>query len=95
MTKIVLSGYFEIPAADLAAVREGLPGHIAASLAEEGCLLFEASEDPNHAGRFNVYEEFANQGALDQHKARTQASPWSQLCTNADRHFEIKEVPSE
>jgi len=95
MTKIILSGHFLASPADLAAVREALPGHITASQAEPGCLVFQATEDPETPGQFNLYEEFVDRAAFEQHGQRSQSSPWAKASQNIEKFFDIKEAPSE
>ena len=91
MGPVKLSGYILAPAADLPHIRAGLADHIAASRAEPGCISFEMSEDGNQPGRFNLEEEFVDRAAFDQHRARTQASPWAEACKNIERHYDITE----
>jgi quinol monooxygenase YgiN len=93
MGKLTLLGYILAPAAELPAVRAGLADHIAATRAEPGCISFEMSEDPNQPGRFNLEEVFADRDALDEHRARMQASPWAEASKNIERHYEITEEP--
>ena len=91
MGQVTLSGDILAPAADLPGLRAGLADHIVATRNEPGCVSFEMGEDPNHPGRFNLEEVFADRDALDQHRARMQASPWADASKNIQRHYEITE----
>jgi quinol monooxygenase YgiN len=91
MARVVLSGFIEVPASDLSAVREELPKHIEATLAEEGCIVFEVVEDASTPGRFHVYEEFSSKEAFEQHQRRTTASRWGKVAAGAKRHYSVSE----
>lgn len=76
--QIALSGRLFCTDTDqLSVLREFLPGHIAASRAEPGCLFFDItpSEDPLV---WHVEELFTDEVALKAHKARTMASIWAE-----------------
>lgn len=45
MSKIVLTGYIEVPTEDLEAVLTALPIHKALTNQEPGCLIFEVTQD--------------------------------------------------
>lgn len=91
MNRIVLSGHITFPEADLAQVREALPEHIAATLEEEGCLVFRVEEQSSHPGRFDVYEEFVSRAAFEIHQERARDSNWGQASQNGQRVYSIQE----
>ena len=95
MSKIMLSGHILIPSENLEAVLAAMPSHIAASRAEPGCLVFDLNEDPNVPGRFNLYEEFVDGEAFEQHQQRTKSSPWARISKNVKRNYQVTEQPSE
>ena len=92
MKNVVLSGHIEVPVEDLAAVRQELPIHIAATLAESGCLAFEVVEVPGTPGSFSVYEVFSSRGAFELHQRRVAGSRWGQVAAGATRHYSISEA---
>ena len=64
MKEVILSGFIIVPESDLAAVREALPRHMAATKAEPGCIVFSVKEHEREPGRFEVYEEFESKEAF-------------------------------
>jgi len=95
MAKVILSGYIEVPVEDLSAVRKELPGHIEATLAEKGCVVFEVAEVRGSPGRFTVYEEFSNRVAFEHHQQRVATSTWGKVAARATRHYSISEGGSD
>ncbi len=91
MAKVTLKGYILVPEADLARVRQAIPIHTRLTQAEPGCLCFSVTEHPCHPLRFDVYEEFVDRAAFEQHQQRVQASPWGALSRNVQRHYQIIE----
>ena len=91
MSKIILSGYIEVPLDDLVQVTSELPRHIELTRAEPGCLVFEVTQDQNNAHRFNVYEVFSDRQAFDVHQARVRRSKWGEVTQRVARHYEISE----
>lgn len=91
MSKIILSGFIIVPEADLKAVLEKLPEHIRKTQQEDGCLVFKIEEDPANPCQFQVYEEFINKTAFEEHQARVQVSEWGQVSRNVSRHYKICE----
>ena len=87
-----MTGYIEVPAPLMDAVRRALIDHIEQTRLEAGCLLFEVSEDESELGRFNVTEEFDSRAAFEFHQKRTQASEWFTLTRDCKRAYEISEV---
>jgi quinol monooxygenase YgiN len=90
MGKVHLSGYLEVPADRLDAVRAALPDHLALTRAEPGCLLFSVKENPTLADRFEVAETFADEAAFEQHQHRAKASAWAAVTEGLARHYTIR-----
>ncbi|WP_332687637.1 putative quinol monooxygenase [Devosia sp.] len=90
MGKVHLSGYLEVPADRIDAVRVALPHHIALTRAEPGCLAFTVVQNPAIPTRFDVSETFVDQAAFDQHQQRAQASDWARVTLDMPRHFTIR-----
>jgi quinol monooxygenase YgiN len=95
MAKIILSGTIEFPLAHLETVRRELPGHIEATRAEAGCVVFEVEEVAGHPGRFSVYEEFVSRAAFELHRQRAANSPWAEVATHATCNYSITESGSD
>ena len=89
MPNVILQGYIIVPASDLATVIEELDNHLALTRAEEGCKVFEVSQDPSDPTRFNVYEEFQGHASFLKHQERARASKWGSITTNVQRYYEI------
>lgn len=89
MGKVTLSGYIVVENEDLAAVKQALAEHKCLTLAESGCLVFDVTPTPGNPNRFDVYEEFVDRNAFEQHQARTKASPWGKITANVARHYQI------
>ena len=90
-TKVRLRGQITVPAERLAEVRAALPGHIALTRAEPGCLSFDVIEDENQLGRFHVSELFENRAAFDAHQTRMRASDWFHITQGISRDYEVTE----
>ncbi|WP_440940930.1 putative quinol monooxygenase [Immundisolibacter sp.] len=89
MRPITLTGYIEVPDADLAAVEEHLAQHIELTLSEPGCLSFQVVRCPMDANRFNVQEKFESEEAFEAHQARTKHSDWGRVTKNVARHYTV------
>jgi len=72
MEKFIISGYVDVPLAELEDFREALALHIELTRQEPGCIVFEVDEDLSHPGRFTVYEAFVDQAAFDLHQEKKQ-----------------------
>lgn len=90
--KIGLTGYIDVPRSRLAEVTAALSEHIRLTRAETGCISFNVTPDPDHAGRFNVAEVFINQSAFDLHQSRTANSNWAHVAKGIARNYQIEET---
>lgn len=91
MSKVTLKGFITILARDLDAVKAELINHRQLTLEEPGCITFEVTQDKTNPYRFNVYEEFVDRAAFDQHQQRVSNSEWGKLTRNVERHYELFE----
>ncbi|XAW88109.1 antibiotic biosynthesis monooxygenase [Vibrio sp. CDRSL-10 TSBA] len=89
MAKVTLSGYIVVENEDLAAVKQALAEHKRLTHAESGCLVFDVTPTPGNPNRFDVYEEFVDRNAFEQHQARVKASAWGKITANVARHYQI------
>lgn len=92
--KVKLEGYIEIPVEDLELVIKELPIHTELTRKEEGCIVFEVTQDPNRNNRFNVYEVFDSQTSFSYHQERVKNSKWGEITKNAARHYKINQIGS-
>lgn len=90
--KIRLRGYITVPDEDLDRARGALAEHIRLTRQEVGCLRFEVTPDATDQNRFDVYEEFVDRRAFEQHQARVRNSDWGEVSANASRHYQIDEI---
>ena len=51
-SRVMLTGYMDVPSERLNAVKDALIEHINLTRAEKGCILFEVREHDAHPGRF-------------------------------------------
>ena len=91
MSKVILSGYIEVPQDDLDQVMQELPTHIKLTRAEPGCIVFEVNQDEDNPQRFSVYEEFLDNEAFERHQARVRSSRWGDVTGNVARHYQLSQ----
>jgi quinol monooxygenase YgiN len=89
MGKVHLSGWLEVPADRLDAVKAALPEHIALTRAEPGCLAFSVLQAAGQPTRFDVAETFADETAFARHQQRAQASAWARVTLGMPRHCKV------
>lgn len=92
MGKVTISGFLQVPEAELETVAAALPIHRDLSRAEAGCLVFEVNQDEADSCRFNLYEQYISQEAFDFHKSRSASSDWAAISRNVERVLEITEA---
>jgi len=81
-----------VPDGDLAKVMQALTEHIELTRQEKGCLVFEVAQDDTNPNRFNVYEEFVDREAFENHQQRVRDSRWGATTANISRHYEISGI---
>ncbi|VAW54229.1 hypothetical protein MNBD_GAMMA06-1291 [hydrothermal vent metagenome] len=87
MSKIILEGYVLASSSDLATVKRELANHIQLTRQEEGCLVFDVSQDKKNMNRFNVYEEFTSQEAFKEHQQRLSRTEWGKVSSKLEKHY--------
>ncbi|MGS0824373.1 putative quinol monooxygenase [Shewanella sp. 0m-8] len=90
MAKIILQGFIIVSDPDLELVSRELVTHQSLTLKEPGCLTFSVTPDESNRNKFNVYEEFVDQTAINNHQARVKSSQWGRVTQNVQRHYQIK-----
>lgn len=91
MSKVTLKGFILVPELDLELVKSELEHHKRLTLQETGCITFSVTENPENSYRFDVYEEFTDKVAFEQHQQRVKASHWGKVTVNVERHYEVFE----
>ncbi len=89
MSKVILKGFIVVPQAELTAVINELDNHIRLTRLEDGCLIFEVTQNEENQYRFEVYEEFKDQTAFDSHQLRVKSSKWGKVSVNVERYYEV------
>lgn len=87
LSKVILEGYVLVADSDLAAVKRKLANHIQLTRQEEGCLVFEVSQDTENMNRLNVYEEFTSQEAFKLHQQRLSSTEWGKVSSKLEKHY--------
>ncbi len=88
--RLILDGYIIVPEDLIDIVRLELPKHILLTLNEDGCLLFNVSEDDIVDNRFNVYEAFESEESFRLHQVRAKNSDWGSITTDVESIYEIR-----
>ncbi len=91
MSKVTLKGFILVPESELELVKNELVNHKRLTLEETGCITFSVIQNSGNALRFDVYEEFTDKVAFEQHQKRVKASHWGKVTLNVERHYEILE----
>ncbi|MGP9498813.1 putative quinol monooxygenase [Halomonas sp. AOP43-D1-4] len=91
MAKVTLKGFIEVPGGDLDGVQAELNTHRQLTLEEPGCITFKVTQDKTDPCRFDVYEEFIDRKAFEEHQQRVASSDWGKLTRNVKRHYEVFE----
>ena len=86
---VYLSGYMDVPEADLKSVKLALPTHMRLSRQEADCRYFRVWQDDISPTRFHVIETFNSQIAFKRHQARMKTSEWALVTKNASRHYDV------
>lgn len=89
MSKVILEGYVLVADCDLEAVKQELASHIRLTRQEQGCIVFEVSQDSENKNRFNVYEEFASQEAFELHQQRAGSTEWGKVSSRLEKRYKI------
>ncbi|SBT19125.1 hypothetical protein MGA5115_03286 [Marinomonas gallaica] len=91
MSKVTLKGFILVPESQLELVKNELVNHKRLTLEETGCITFNVIQNSENAFRFDVYEEFTDKVAFEQHQKRVKASHWGKVTVNVERHYEVFE----
>ena len=92
MSKVILEGYIVVSEADLMAVKRALVNHIQLTREEDGCIVFDVSQDSENENRFNVYEAFSSESAFELHQQRVRSSAWGKASKEVKRYYQVSKV---
>jgi quinol monooxygenase YgiN len=73
---LVIAGTIRVPPANVAALRPHMLAMLAASRAEDGCLVYSYAEDIAEPGLIRVFEAWRDRAALDAHLATDHLAAW-------------------
>lgn len=89
---VVLEGHIVVLDRDLPLVLKELPNHIKLTREEKGCLVFSVSQRSSEPNVFNVFEEFTDRRAFDEHQKRVRHSVWGEATANVERHYKVRGI---
>ena len=95
MGQQLIIGTFRLPAQGLNAARDAMQAMVAASRAEDGCLMYAYAEDVLQPGLIRVTELWRDQACLDAHFVTPHMKAWQAARTELgfhDRKITIYEV---
>jgi len=73
---VTIAGTFRVPPENLAAFKPHMAKMLAASRAEDGCLVYSYAEDVLEPGLIRVFEAWRDQAALDAHIKAPHTGEW-------------------
>ena len=76
---VVVAGTFRIPPEKLGDLRPHLEAVIAATRAEDGCLIYSYAVDVQDPGLIRVFEHWRDHAALDAHFQTPHMTAWKEV----------------
>jgi quinol monooxygenase YgiN len=95
---VTIAGTFRVPPENLAAFKPHMASMLAASRAEDGCLVYSYAEDVLEPGLIRVFEAWRDQAALDAHIKAPHMAAWRAAWPTAGaggRDLKLYEVAAE
>ena len=95
---VVIAGTFRVPPENLAAFKPHMQKMLAASRAEDGCLVYSYAEDVAQPGLIRVFEAWRDQACLDAHIQAPHMAEWRAAWPAAgagERDLKLYEVAAE
>jgi quinol monooxygenase YgiN len=95
---VLVAGAFRVPPQALPAFKAHMATMLAASRAEDGCLVYSYAEDVAEPGLIRVFEAWRDQPALDAHFRTAHLAAWRAAGAAAgvsERKLYVYEVASE
>ena len=95
---IIIAGTVRVPPQNLAGLKPHMEAMLAASRAEDGCLVYSYAEDVLEPGLIRVFEAWRDQAALDAHIKAPHMATWRAAWPDAgagERNLKLYEVTAE
>jgi quinol monooxygenase YgiN len=95
---LVVAGTVRVPPENLEALRPHMLTMLAASRAEDGCLVYSYGEDVAEPGLIRVFEVWRDAAALDAHARAAHMGTWRAAGAElgvADRRLTLYEIAAE
>jgi quinol monooxygenase YgiN len=95
---VLIAGTFRVPTHALPDFKAHMATMLAASRAEDGCLIYSYAEDVAEPGLIRVFEAWRDQAALDAHGRTPHLATWRAAGAAAgvsERKLSVYEVASE
>ena len=89
-SKVTLSGFIKVAPDEIQKVKKHLQRHIQLTREEPGCIDFTVSQRASNPLIFDVYEEFKDGVAFDDHQIRVRQSEWAEATKNVERNYVIQ-----
>ncbi len=95
---VVIGGTFRVPPQNLPAFKAHMEKMLAASRAEDGCLVYSYAEDVMEPGLIRVFEAWRDRAALEAHVKAAHMAEWRAAWPSAgagERDLKLYEVTAE
>lgn len=95
---LVIAGTVRIPPENLGRFKPHMEKMLAASRAEDGCLVYSYAEDVAEPGLIRVFEAWRDQAALDAHFQTAHMADWRAAWPQfgvSDRRLSLYEIAAE
>jgi quinol monooxygenase YgiN len=95
---LIIAGTVRVPPKNLAALKPHMEAMLAASRAEDGCLVYSYGEDVAEPGLIRIFEAWRDQAAIDAHVASPHMAAWRAAGAElgvSDRRLTLYETAAE
>ena len=95
---VIVAGTVRVPPENLPAFRPHQDAMLAASRAEDGCLVYSYAEDVAERGLIRVFEAWRDQAAIEAHFQAPHMAEWRAAWPQfgvSDRRLSLYEVAAE
>jgi quinol monooxygenase YgiN len=95
---LVIAGTVRVPPDNLAGLKPHMATMLAATRAEDGCLVYAYAEDVAEPGLIRIFEAWRDQAALDAHLQSAHMAAWRAAGAQfgvSDRSLKLYEVAAE
>ncbi|RAK56200.1 antibiotic biosynthesis monooxygenase [Phenylobacterium soli] len=95
---MIIAGTVRVPPENLARFKPHMEAMLAASRAEDGCLVYSYAEDVAEPGLIRVFEAWRDQAAIDAHFQTPHIAAWRAAWPQfgvSDRQLSLYEVAAE